>query len=803
MAKMSLDQDKIKSFFGLHIEKLVFAGVIVVLAVFVWMGYRLEGVQQTPGDLDKLTEATVKKMGEDTWKSVEEENRPAGQHAAKAKLSDVAMSDTMYATDKPLKPVGRNLGDKRKDPQLFAPSKLEVCEVSGPVAFRMGVDDTDPLAEAKDSDGKKKEPKKEPPKKNKKKGGMGYGPEGMMPPGMSSGAEGGASSSAGMPPMGGMPPMAGMPPMGGMEGGYGSMGSMGGSMAAGKKIPGFRAGAGAIAKSRNVVSVKAIVELQKQFDEYERAFSTSVGYLPARDVPRFVMFLAQRADVTDDPNKTLTDADWQNIASNDSVKAELRKEPWAGVSQEIVDPRYVSRVLTMPIPPVMMRDIDPLALHSLTPRRKITQQMMAMGDRGKKKDKKKEKEGDAEKEKTAVGDAPTSGAAGSGMSGSTYGSGGAMGYPGMPGMGGMMPGMAAGGEEGMGMGMGGYPGMPGMGGMTPGMGAGAEEPGMAMGYPGMPGMGGMMPPGEGGGMLGPEGGMGGGMYGGYGMSGSTSSRPAAEYALVRFFDMSAEKGHKYRYRIAVFLEDPNHPQVAGMEPNERDLDDSVKNRLKSVVQEDKDKSTRTYWVRTDWSSPSDVLSVSPDPVALAGKIDNYRPTAIPNSTQTLPPNEPKGTVMSVVWDDARSVDVPGSIDVYRGTVLNFKANADVIHPVTLRYKKLENFDFRTDNCVVDIRGGEDLPGSDKDPLGAMGEYLVLTASGELEVRDELQDYDAFHLHMPPEAPPAATTGYPGGMEGGPPGTDGGRPKMPGGPGMPSGGKQPGGGGRGRGGRNTP
>jgi hypothetical protein len=481
------------------------------------------------------------------------------------------------------------------------------------------------------------------------------------------------------------------------------------------------------------------------------------------------------------------------------VKAEFRKEPWAGISQEIVDPRYVSQVLTMPIPPIMMRDIDPLALHSLTPRRKITQQMMAMGDR-KKKDKKKEKEGDEEKEKTTVGDAPTAGA---GMTGSAYGSGGAMGYPGMPGMSGMMPGMASGAEEGMGMGMGGYPGMPGMGGMPPGMAAGGEE-GMGMGmggYPGMPGMGGMPPGMASGGEEGMGMGPGMGMYGGFGMSGSMSSRPPAEYALVRFFDMTAEKGHKYRYRVAVFLEDPNHPQMAGMEPNERNLDDSVKTRLSSVIKEEKEKNTRTYWVRTDWSSPSDVVSVSPDPIALAGKIDNYRPTAIPNSTQTLPPNEPKGTVMSVVWDDARAVDVPGSLDVNRGTVLNFKSNADVIHPVTLRYKTLENFDFRTDNCVVDMRGGEDLPGSDKEPLGALGEYLVLTASGELEVRDELQDYDAFQLHMPPESPATPTTGYPG-MEGGPPGAEGGHPRMPGGPGAPPGAEQPGGGRRGRGNRGT-
>jgi hypothetical protein len=267
-----------------------------------------------------------------------------------------------------------------------------------------------------------------------------------------------------------------------------------------------------------------------------------------------------------------------------------------------------------------------------------------------------------------------------------------------------------------------------------------------------------------------------GMYGSYGMSGAMTPGPRVDFALVRFFDMGVETDHKYRYRIAVFLEDANHPRYPNMEPNERNLDDTVKTRLADVLKSEKEKNNRVYYVRTDWSQPSAVVHVSPEPISLAGTVETFRPVAIPNSTQSIASSEPKGTMMSVVWDEKHAVDAPAAADTYRGTVLNFKAKADVIHPVTLQYRELDNFDFLTDRCVVDIRGGEELPGSDKEPLAALGEYLVLTRTGELLVKDELDDYDEFQLHKPPVLPAAPAMGPESGMMG--PGSEGMMP-MPG------------------------
>ena len=198
MAKVSLDAGKIKSLFLLHIEKMVLALVVILLLAFVYMGYSIEGLQETPADLEEIaSRSATTKMNENSWPNLAEENRPPSGHAEIVKLSDVPTPDLPYKTDKPLKPVGRNLGEKRKDPQLFPPAKVEVYAVSGPVAFRMKKEDKDPLAELKPAELKKKEVKQEP-KKSRRRGGYGGETSGNYEEMMSGGSMGSMGTMGGM-----------------------------------------------------------------------------------------------------------------------------------------------------------------------------------------------------------------------------------------------------------------------------------------------------------------------------------------------------------------------------------------------------------------------------------------------------------------------------------------------------------------------------------------------------------------------------------------------------------------------------
>ncbi|MGE0759417.1 MAG: hypothetical protein AB7O38_20535, partial [Pirellulaceae bacterium] len=541
------------------------------------------------------------------------------------------------------------------------------------------------------------------------------------------------------------------------------------------------------------------------------------------------------AEVGNDPNAELV---WEENLGLFTIELQRQiriNEPrYYTYPPEMADPRYVyPYVFTMPVPPFVDRDIDQLATHSLVPKfspanmmQQLTPEMKAFLEKKKAEMKTKKKSDDPGVQ---------------GIQGMQSMPGVNMGMGGMAGMGGM-PGM----DGGMGMGM---PGMGGMPGMDGGMGMGMGMPGMGMPGMGMPGMDGGM----GMGMPGAEGdmsmGMGMGMPGmgmpgmgmpGMGMPGmgdmygmgmtSMERGPQVDYLLIRFFDFGVEPGRKYRYRVQILIEDPNHPADIRMEPIERFLDDTVKKRLVEVNAEEQERKTqyadktpleqtilsRKYYLRSDFSEPSEIVEVKVPPATIAGEISGGRFVSMPKDSPAPPDlmiqtDEPTGKMMAVVHDPERSVDIPGIVDVHRGSVLNFTSNADVIHPVQLVFKKLKDVQFQTNRLVADIRGGMELPetkpptpkqpsgmaaadmamGMDmgmgmatptpekSTPLYTFGEYAVVDPSGKLHVYNEFEDWKNFkRLALPPQPDTAGMGmgGMPGdvmpGMEGAMPGDEG-------------------------------
>jgi hypothetical protein len=306
-------------------------------------------------------------------------------------------------------------------------------------------------------------------------------------------------------------------------------------------------------------------------------------------------------------------------------------------------------------------------------------------------------------------------------------------------------------------------------------------------------------------------GMDGSGYPGMGGMGMPTRGPKAEYLLVRFFDLRVMPGRKYRYRIQVLVEDPNHPRDPRYDPKERTLDDAVKVRLKEVeAEEAKADNQRIYYRRSEWSAPSGIVTVEAPSMTFAGEVQ--LPTTArtiegsPGDRYTSAQTEPSGKVIAVAWNSRLAVDVPGVMDVLRGTVLNFTTDASIVHPVTKVYKELKDFAFNTNCVVLDFRGGENLPVTpsgdgkeDEEPLKAPGEFVFVDDSGQIFVRNELDDLDAFKRYSPPEEKkaPSGMPGYPGMEEGY--GEEGMYPGMEGGSGYPGypGTMEDGGGRRGR------
>ncbi len=740
--KLNLGKGGLKGFVIQHAEKGIFGMVLVLVAAFIYSSATQETVEQgeSPNSLKGgASGALTSLQNGNPWAALAPDRRgKVDNYPALAGIARQPVDDSAYRGTTPwIKPLIR-LQQKRQDPELYAPSKVEAQAGVFAVMMRTARPD-DAWAGDKDAvEQPKEKPKPKPKKERRPRGGAMYGD---MMGGSSDMGPGYMGSGSEMPP--GMEYGSGSE-MGGPMYGSGMPGMAGGKRALGQFYishylsKGFRptgVAVGVVAKSYAMVAVKALVPYEKQWEEYERALASATGYSPVQDVPRYLLYVAERAEVPDDPNAPLQ---WQTI-SNSSVAIEFARRNFAGFPPEIADEAYLLPGLTMPIPPILLQPYDSLALHSEVPKKKLATNM-AMAQPGAGEQAKEGTKEEAGAEPKPSGDfseglpqIPPAGA------------------PGMGGYG-MMPGMAPGMAPGMG-----YPGGSEMGsgggmyGAPPGMdtyGSGTGYPG-SMGYPGGSEMG----------------------AGGYGMPGMPGiQQPAVKYKLVRFFDFTAEPGKSYQYRVRVMIEDPNRPIDRSAEPNTRILDQAVVDRLGKVTAADDEyqktsgKPRRTYWRQTEWSEPSNVVTVINPEHFVGGGATGGRSIKLAAAGPAVEIEEPKGKVVTVVWDRRRATEVPAEREVLRGAFLDFTDKADVLQPLTLQIKRIEEFEFDTEAFVADLRGGEsllldvDTTTKEETPLPVPGEFLVVDGDGRLIACSEVDDAEEYRRLLFIEDTPGAATG---------------------------------------------
>jgi len=475
------------------------------------------------------------------------------------------------------------------------------------------------------------------------------------------------------------------------------------------------------------------VPVKEQWLEYKRKLEDSIGFSPMRDRPIYMWYEVERQDVTDRPDGSADPDAWEAISWRPGTVKKSRGATWqydawyterygAG-PQPIVDLAYYEAstgrrhdyALTSPIPIVLLQDIEEFALHPDTPKRKP----IAIA----------EEVSDSEDAADPMAD--------------------------------------------------------------PRFGPPPMDP---SGIPGAD------PYADGGSDPGAE-----GRLGAYDDSMSTGefadfdpeTGPAAPLKLVRFFDIKAKPGRKYRYRVRVALVDPNNPlpqqqgvgtagtggasadDVSGAnrsygsdlagggvigqddsspaEVSLRWLDEKARERVKQIRQEDeamygKDERGNPIrsreWRFTDWSPISDVVIISErGEQVLAGAVTPPKERRIDENV-SFAVEEPKGTLVVSEWNPKYAVEVPAEKEVSLGTLLNFTTKADVLHPIKLLIKRIPEYQFKTDALVLDMRGGQMLPGSDKENvISAPGEFLVIDADGRLHAQNELDDMDEFRLKL--------------------------------------------------------
>ena len=136
--KLRLGQGGIKGLFVRHVEKIVFGFSILLVLLFVALGFRLDSAlkDKTPPELESLAATAVKHIERPTAKELRKERTPrdgkGGQYDAR--LVDLGnTAPGIYETPNPWDvPIGET-GMKREDPTILPPTQLETTALTGAI----------------------------------------------------------------------------------------------------------------------------------------------------------------------------------------------------------------------------------------------------------------------------------------------------------------------------------------------------------------------------------------------------------------------------------------------------------------------------------------------------------------------------------------------------------------------------------------------------------------------------------------------------------------------------------------------
>ncbi|EMI18159.1 hypothetical protein RMSM_04909 [Rhodopirellula maiorica SM1] len=362
-----MDSNKIKELAIKHVEKVILAIFAIVSAFLVYQATQLPEFTQEPTRLrDDATRVKNEVDDDHTDAIIPDREALAIDIVERTKRTikpvDIKIGYTQVGT---WKEVQRNDSFKRRDPELFAPLKLQMKSVIGTMAIR-SKDGEYSLANLEPADPIVVEEKKERPSRRSSRRGRGMaGDEGMYGDEM----------------MGMEDEMSGMMGME-MSGMMGMEGSMAGAAVRrldpeNKKslysVPAtlteFKSGGAMKPKPMVVRFIAGTAALPHKaiYESFSRSLKDSANYRPEdRDTPKYWNFQVQRADVTDKSVDQLAEGDWvdrKDRKFHTTIAAVL----WAGTAPELVPVDYRDDLLTMWIPPMLMEDYSGFVLHPMIP----------------------------------------------------------------------------------------------------------------------------------------------------------------------------------------------------------------------------------------------------------------------------------------------------------------------------------------------------------------------------------------------------------------------------------------------------
>ncbi len=748
---------RIKTFFLYNIEKLILVVSLILLALFFYLGMSSEKFEKTPDSLvNEANQATSYIESDSNWKEI-----------AMYRQGDVAVVDRVKAANVPVnasayKIPGLSMVPKalqlRMDPPLPKVLDVEAHVLRSAVIVQnkqKGNDDPIlklPLARAKeDPDAKKR---------SSMRGSTGPSSEDMEEMMGDFGFAGGPPGSGGSDRKGRKKEKD--PQEDAEVDAWWGLPGVQEAMQGGVRPKTVAAAGSDIALTRNIVIVNALVDHKSLWKQHEQTLSSSLGYYPKRDLPRYDYLQVERREV-----KNGQPSQWKDISTFVNFKqADLYPSSFTS-APEVVPAENYDQDLTNAIPPILGTDYADAVIHS-----KLTRRVFKVPEDDDKGvatadvlEGKEELEKDEHSMRNPLGE---------GIRRRKKGLGGAGG--------GMMGGFGGG----MRGGLGGMEGMDGGYGMGFGMRTGDGRSSSDLRE--------------------------------YEELANPVLEPTADFKQVRFFDMSVTPNKKavYEYRMRVWVADPNNAddkantgmddfgaggmdEMMGMggrggmmgkkKEDEKKVykktkinftmqDQSVRNRIKRGRHEGP-MDQRVYFVSEVYEGSNEPVEIKvpegeeylrfarPTPwsdtvkVAVEGSSADFfaqkvsEPRTARVGTTEIPVDEPKAEIVTSVEDSKYQGTKIAAMRLFSiGDLLNFTEPVTILHPVAQSIHFIEEANLRSGGVLIDVMGGNRLEIARNDPIqyDLPGETLIMDSKGMFIISNDIEDLkDARHaLRLPDE-----------------------------------------------------
>ncbi|MFG0288367.1 MAG: hypothetical protein ACF8CQ_09335 [Rhodopirellula sp. JB044] len=229
-----------------------------------------------------------------------------------------------------------------------------------------------------------------------------------------------------------------------------------------------------------------------------------------------------------------------------------------------------------------------------------------------------------------------------------------------------------------------------------------------------------------------------------------------EYKLMRFYDfarrgdkLSPLPGQKYVYRVRYAVQDPNFPANPLQQPKSATLGADVYARVQGLMLKAEETKKRDFQRWSPWSEASPPAELPTLSNLYAGPVEPVRPRTFSVAGKKVDyfKAPPKVDLLNFAHNATYAAPMPLWLNGRtEGSSLSYKGTADIIDPLNLQIKKVEEAEVLSTSTVIDLEGGNPLSIVEDDELTEPGMVLIFDEYGGLKVQEEVPDQEKYRIY---------------------------------------------------------